>query len=100
MTNQIRVDRGAVQSHTDATLGNQGQLNNVGDQVDRQQANFQNQLDDGAGSENVGATQASTRRHGLDIDAGVTRNAHRTSEGADELIAGVKNAANNSFKNI
>ncbi|MEH3032854.1 MAG: hypothetical protein PGN07_02150 [Aeromicrobium erythreum] len=100
MSDQVRVDRGAVQNHTDATLANQGQLRQVGDQVDRQQAHLKNMMEGGAGSENVAATQASARRHGADIDAGVTKNAQRTSENADEFISSVKNAANSSFRNI
>ena len=100
MGDQVRVDRGAIQNHTNATLGNKGSLRGLNDDTDRRQAHIQNTLENGVGSEQVQGQRTGAKRHADDIDAGVQRTAQRTSENADQFIQGVRNAAERSLRQI
>lgn len=100
MSDQVRVDRGVIQQHTDDTRANAGNLRNAGDEVDRQQSHLSRQLDGGVGSEQTEAVRSAGRRHGADIDTSVNKVNNKTSENADEFISNVRSAANKSIRPV
>lgn len=100
MSDQIRVDRGAVQQHVDDTRTNLAGLQSAGDEVDRQQAHLINQMEGGVGSDVAAGTRAATSRHGEDINTNLTNLTGRTSENTDEFITNVRGAANRSMNTL
>lgn len=99
MSDQVRVDRGVIQQHTDDTRANAANLRNAGDEADRQQAHLSRQIN-GIGQDQTEAVRNASRRHGSDIDTSVNKVNNKTSENADEFISNVRNAANKSIRPI
>lgn len=100
MTDQLRVDRGSVQQHTDDTRTNMGNFGNTNDAADRQQAHIQNSMENGVGSDQQAQTRSTSRHHGEEIGNNVNKLANKTSENTDEFISNVRNAANKSLRTI
>lgn len=98
--NQLRVDRGAVQQHTDDTRTNMSQFGTTNDNVDRQQAHLQNSMENGVGSDQQAQTRAVSRHHGEEIGNNVNKLANKTSENTDEFISNVRTSANKSLRTI
>lgn len=97
---QVRVDRGAIQSHVDDTKANMGSFRSSNDAVDRQQAHLINQTEGGVGSEEFGRTRAGSNRHGEDINSNVDKLNSRTSENTDQFVSNVRSAAAKSIRPI
>lgn len=100
MSDQLRVDRGAIQQHTDDTRANMSSFRDAGDGADRQQAHLQNQMENGVGSDLQSQQRSVSRHHGEEIDVNVNKLAGKTSENTDEFISNVRNAANKSLRTI
>ena len=98
--NQLRVDRGAVQQHTDDTRTNTANFSSTNDEADRQQAHIQNSMEDGIGSEQQSQARSASRHHGEEIGTNINKLAGKTSENTDELMVNVRNAANKSLNTI
>lgn len=100
MSDQLRVDRGSIQQHTDDTRANMANFREAGDGADRQQAHLQNQMENGVGSDLQAQQRSVSRHHGEEIDTNVNKLAGKTSENTDEFISNVRNAANKSLRTI
>jgi hypothetical protein len=97
---QLRVDRGAYQTHADDTHANMANFRGSADNVDRQQAHLQNMTEEGVGSEEFGQVRAHSRHATDDINTNATKLVDRTSETADEFIGNVRNAASKNIRPI
>ncbi len=98
MTDRLRIDRGAVQSHSDETNRNLGGFRTSADNVDRQQSYQQQMAEGGVGDQELGAVRSSTRHLTEDVHASSTKLNSRTNENADEFIKNVANAASKNLR--
>lgn len=99
-SDQLRVDRGAYQTHRDDTHANLGAFNASNDAVDRQQQHLHNMTEDGTGSSEYAASRASSRHAVDDVHQNSMKLADRTVEQADEFIGNVRNAAAKNIRSI
>lgn len=97
---RLRVDRAAVQTHVDDTLGAAGTFRGGADNVDRQQAHQIQMAEEGASADEYGSVRGATRHATDEIHTNSTKLANRTGEVADEFISNVSNAASKTLRSI
>lgn len=100
MSDRLRVDRAAYQTHEDDTHTNLANFRGSADNVDRQQGYLQQMTEGGVGEEEFGAARGGTRHATEDVHATSTKLNSRTSENADEFISKVQGAASKNIRSV
>lgn len=93
MTDEIKVNRGTIESHADDARGTLGRVGDSRQAVDRQHGNRLAQTNGGIGTDEVGRGRGATRRTGEDIDSGVTNTLKQTTDSANDFIQRTRGAA-------
>lgn len=97
MNDQIKINRGTVESHADDTRSTLGRVGDSRQAVDRQHANRLSQFNGGIGTDEASRGRGATRRTGEDIETGVNNTTKQVTEGANDFIARTRSAASGNL---